>query len=123
MVSEEQLQTYMDNRQVLWLTFGNTKPTHLHAVTLTHDNQLGFIVWGYSVYRRKHRFRTLGISVRNFVENYPILELFDDQTKAINFWIDNNSNSGTFEELKAIHTPNLKFLKKENYRHNISVEI
>lgn len=120
----EELQKHCTNKQVLWLVWGSEEFVHMDTVKLIDcQSQWGICVWGYSVYRRSPGFRTIGQSLASMLKEHSVVKLFVDQTEAIEFYQKTGSTELSFEELKAKYTPNLKFLKKENYRHNLSVEL
>lgn len=120
---DEELKEHCDNNQVLWMVWGETNSLYFDTIHLIHSPPWGYIAWGYSVYRRSPGFRTLGLSIKHFRTKHKIVQLFTDQTDAIDYFMANSGTSKSFEEIRAEHTPSLRFLKKENYRHNLSVVI
>lgn len=122
MVNAELLQ-HCDNNQLLWFVYGEINSLYIDAVRLRVSSEFGFIVWGYSVYRRSPGFRTIGSSLKHLRLRHPICELYTDQTTAINRFMIGSGTIKTFEELRVEHTPRLTFLKKEKVRHNLTVVI
>ena len=124
-MTNAELQLHCANKQVLWLVWGNKNASYMSACILRdHGDQWGISVWGYSVWRRSPGFRTIGQSIDGLKAECCIVKLFSDQMDAIEYYQQlDHSTTLSMEALKIEHTPNLKFLKKEHYRHNLSVEI
>lgn len=120
---DEELKKHFLNKQVLWLVYGRDTSLYMDVVKVHDNGQWGYTVWGYSMYRRSPGFRTIGRSFKELSTTHPIAKLFIDQTEAIQYYMSLSGTEKTFDELRAEYTPNLKFLKRENYRHNLSVEI
>ena len=120
---DEELKKHFLNKQVLWLVYGAEKSMYMDAVKIHDSGRWGYTVWGYSEYRRSPGFRTIGRNIKELSTTHPIAKLFIDQTEAIQYYMSLSGTGETFDELKAEYTPSLKFLKKENYRHNLPVEV
>jgi hypothetical protein len=53
------------------------------AFTVTDNGSSGLVVWGFSVYRRKPGYRTLGIGLRAWLDRHPdmVVTVDRDRTK------------------------------------------
>ena len=75
--------------RTLWCVYGVTSsPTIICCKILAHA-EYGPIIWGYSVYRRKPGFRTLGQNVNTWQQGlkekfgWDLFEFYDDHAEAI----------------------------------------
>jgi hypothetical protein len=73
----------------LWLVYGHKSFPTLIACKLDFKTHPYTAIWGFSVYRRKPGFRTIGRNVDAWIEEgctkygYTLFEFYDDQEKAL----------------------------------------
>lgn len=121
---ESELAQHVADKRVLWLVQSHGAFTSIDAIKLRYSNEWGYIVWGYSVYRRSPGFRTIGSSLQSLTRECKLVELFVDQQDAIDCYLANNpKNTLSVDEIKRQITPCLRFLKRENYSHNLTVDV
>jgi hypothetical protein len=84
-------QYYLD--RPVWVVYGHECFPQLVCAKLNIPPADGHVcIWGYSVYRRKPGFRTLGIRLGTFISEHNVCELYENQDEAI-------------ERLRAMTTP------------------
>jgi len=75
--------------RVLWCVHGVACFPEIFCCKIRADAEYGPIIWGYSVYRRKPGFRTLGRNVNSWMRELQekfgcsMFEFYDDHAEAI----------------------------------------
>lgn len=117
------IQEACDTKRVLWLVWGRGAVDFINCVKIFNNTYCGYTVWGYSVYRRSPGFRTIGMSLESLTNECEDLQLFTDINAAIEYYVRHQKDPVDVVALKQRLTPNLKFLERENFRHNLTVEL
>lgn len=75
--------------RVLWCVHGFESFPEIFCCKILADAEYGAIIWGYSVYRGKPGFRTLGRNVNSWMRELKekfgcsMFEFYDDHAEAI----------------------------------------
>lgn len=123
---EDKLDQYAKEKRVLWLVIGNSQRLEITPVIVRYSDANGpnYIIWGYSKYRGIPGFRTHGYSLTWARRGHSIVQLFDNQREAIDFFMaTSKENDQSSTQLKQRLTPPPRFLKNGNFTHNITVEV
>lgn len=69
----------------LWCVYGYDCFPEIIACKLHNHGEYGINIWGYSVYKRKPGYRTLGRQVGEWMEQHKMVKFFDNKEDALAF--------------------------------------
>lgn len=69
----------------LWCVYGHEAFPQVLACYVKDHGQWGICIWGYSVYKRKPGYRTLGIRLSEWIGKHDLVRFFDSQENAMEY--------------------------------------
>lgn len=69
----------------LWCVYGSNAFPSIICCKILKDPKYGFIIWGYSVWKRQPGFRTLGTNIQAFCDPRENPKFFLDQEDALDY--------------------------------------